>query len=89
MVWSESLKSKFELENMIIKSNSDQPVYVKDVARVERSTGPVEIIREDQAKQIIVRADSHGILMLKTALACIYHAGPVFIAGFNRLVIVH
>lgn len=61
MVPSESLKSKFELENLIIKSNSDQPVYVKDVARVERSTGPVEIIREDQAKQIIVRADSHEI----------------------------
>ncbi|MDX9962563.1 efflux RND transporter permease subunit [Desulfobacter postgatei] len=61
MVRSESLKSKFELKNMIIKSNSDQPVYVKDVARVERSTGPVEIIREDQAKQIIVPADSHEI----------------------------
>lgn len=61
MVPSESLRSKFELENLIIKSNSDQPVYVKDIARVERSTGPVEIIREDQAKQIIVRADSQGI----------------------------
>ncbi|WP_286820217.1 efflux RND transporter permease subunit [Desulfobacter sp. UBA2225] len=61
MVSSESLKSKFELENLIIKSNSDQPVYVKDIARVERSTGPVEIIREDRAKQIIVRADSQGI----------------------------
>jgi hydrophobe/amphiphile efflux-1 (HAE1) family protein len=61
MVPSESLKSKFELENLIIKSNSDQPVYVKDIARVERSTGPVEIIHEDQAKQIIVRADSQGI----------------------------
>ncbi|WP_287126750.1 efflux RND transporter permease subunit [Desulfobacter sp.] len=61
MVPSESLKSKFELENLIIKSNSDQPVYVKDIARVERSTGPVEIIREDRAKQIIVRADSQGI----------------------------
>lgn len=46
---------------MIIKSNSDQPVYVKDVARIERSTGPVEIIREDQAKQIIVPAYSHEI----------------------------
>lgn len=28
-------------------------------------------------------------LMFKTALACIYHTGTVFIAGHNGLVIVH
>lgn len=61
MVPSESLGNKSELENLIVKSNADQPVYLKDVARVERAVGPVEIIREDQAKQIIVRADSQGI----------------------------
>jgi len=61
VVPSEFLGNKSELENLIVKSNSDQPVYLKDVARVERAVGPVEIIREDQAKQIIVRADSQGI----------------------------
>ncbi len=55
------LGSMSDLENLIVKNNGHQPVYLKDIADVKRAVGPVEIIREDQAKQVIVRADSLGI----------------------------
>jgi multidrug efflux pump subunit AcrB len=34
---------------------------VRDVAKVEQAVGPVEIVREDQVKQVIVQADAVGI----------------------------
>ena len=36
-------------------------VRLRDVAEVRRSTGPVEIVREDQVKQVVVRMDPAGI----------------------------
>lgn len=36
-------------------------VRVRDVARVHEAVGPVEIVREDQVKQVIVRADSSNV----------------------------
>ena len=35
-------------------------VRVSDVARVAESVGPVEIVREDQVKQVVILADSAG-----------------------------
>jgi len=35
-------------------------VWIGDVAEVEEGLGPVEIVREDQVKQVVVRADAAG-----------------------------
>ncbi|MFW5636504.1 MAG: efflux RND transporter permease subunit, partial [Thermodesulfobacteriota bacterium] len=55
------LRSRTDLENLIVKHNGGAPVYLRDIAEVRRAVGPVEIVRENQAKQVIVRADSVGI----------------------------
>jgi CzcA family heavy metal efflux pump len=44
-------------------------VRVRDVARVVAATGPVEIVREDQVKQVVVRADPASGVSVGQALA--------------------
>jgi hydrophobic/amphiphilic exporter-1 (mainly G- bacteria), HAE1 family len=61
MVPEVSLTSKADLESLVIDSRNGEPVFVKDVATVRRSVGPVEISREDQVMRVIVRADAVGI----------------------------
>lgn len=55
------LRSRTDLENLIVKNDGGASVYLRDIAEVRRAVGPVEIVRENQAKQVIVRADSAGI----------------------------
>jgi hydrophobic/amphiphilic exporter-1 (mainly G- bacteria), HAE1 family len=61
MVPEISLEGKSDLENLIIDTRNGEPVYLRDVADVERAVGPVEISREDQIMRVIVRADAAGI----------------------------
>ncbi len=61
MVPEARLVSKTDLEGLMIDTQGGDPVYLLDVAEVRRAVGPVEIVREDQAKEVIVRADSVGI----------------------------
>lgn len=61
MVPESKLTGKEDLESMIIDTRNNEPVYLRDVANVVRAVGPVEIIREDQVKEVIVRADKSGI----------------------------
>ncbi len=63
-----SLNSRSDLENLVVDSSGDQPVYLRDIARVERAVGPIEIVRENQAKKVVVQADS-GRLSVGEALA--------------------
>jgi len=55
------LTNKSDLENLIVDTAKDQPVYLRDMAEVRRAVGPIEIARKDQIKQVIVRADSAGV----------------------------
>ena len=55
--------AKEDLENLII----DNGIYLKDVAKIEPAFGPVEIIRENQIKQIIVGSDPEGISLGEAA----------------------
>ncbi len=55
------LTSKSDLEGLILDTRNGSPVYLRDVAEVRRAVGPVEIVRENQAKQVIVRADATGV----------------------------
>jgi hydrophobe/amphiphile efflux-1 (HAE1) family protein len=61
MVPEPNLSSKEDLENLILDSRGGRPVFVRDVAEVRRAVGPVEITRENQIKQVIVRSDASGI----------------------------
>jgi CzcA family heavy metal efflux pump len=61
MVPEARIAGKEDLEGLVIAQRNGTPIMLRDVASVERATGPVEIVREDQAKEVIVRADSAGV----------------------------
>lgn len=58
MVPETKINSKEDIEQLILENIKGQQFYLRDVAEVKRAVGPVEIVRENQAKQVIVRADS-------------------------------
>ncbi len=60
IVPEQQLNSRSDIENLEIGS-ADRRVRVRDVATVERAVGPVEIVREDQIKQVIVQGDIRGV----------------------------
>ncbi len=60
MVPEPEINNRTDLENLMIESRNGRPIYLRDVATVRQSVGPVEITREDQVKQVIVRADATG-----------------------------
>ena len=61
MVPEKLITSKSDLENLILKNDQGSSIYLRDIARVRRSVGPVEIVRENQTKEVIVRMDPSGI----------------------------
>lgn len=61
MVPEPQIRNKEDLENLILDSRNGTPLFVRDVADVRRAVGPVEITRENQIKQVLVRADASGI----------------------------
>ncbi len=61
MVPEVAITGKDDLERLVIADRKGTPITLREVAEVRRAVGPVEIIREDQAKQVIIRADSEGV----------------------------
>ncbi len=61
MVSEKQIKSKTDLEHLIIKEEGASFIRLGDIAKIHRAVGPVEIVREDQVKQVIVRMDPYGI----------------------------
>ncbi|MBA2882187.1 hydrophobe/amphiphile efflux-1 (HAE1) family protein [Desulfosalsimonas propionicica] len=55
-----SLTSRQNVENLIVRANEDGTIRLRDIADVTAASGPVEIIRENQVKQITVEADMAG-----------------------------
>ena len=55
------IKSKQDIENLLVEGKNGKMFFVRDIAKVQRSVGPIEIVRENQAKMIIVRADAKGV----------------------------
>ncbi|MFN2288155.1 MAG: efflux RND transporter permease subunit, partial [Chromatocurvus sp.] len=52
-----SLDSRSDVENLVLSRLEGGHVRLHEVADIERAKGPVEITRENQVKQVIVRAD--------------------------------
>lgn len=61
MIPEKSIGSKPDIEDLVIMNRGIASIRLKDVAEVSRSVGPVEIVREDQVKQVIIRMDPTGI----------------------------
>jgi HAE1 family hydrophobic/amphiphilic exporter-1 len=61
MVPESSMTSRAAVGNLPLSCTvAGSCVRVSDVARVAESVGPVEIVREDQVKQVVILADSAG-----------------------------
>ena len=58
MVPEQDLNSRAVLEQLPVTCSAQGCIRVSDVAKVVDAVGPVEIIREDQVKQVVVRADA-------------------------------
>jgi multidrug efflux pump subunit AcrB len=61
MVPEVKIANKSDLENLLMENNRGKAIYLKDIAEVRGATGPVEIVREDQLKEVVVRADADGV----------------------------
>jgi len=75
MVPETRVRHRGDLEDLRIATAQGGSVRLADLARVEPATGPVEIVREDQVKMVIVRGDASGVSVgealaeLQTAMA--------------------
>jgi multidrug efflux pump subunit AcrB len=54
------IRSKRDVEELIISGGEGKQHRLRDLATVSRGTGPVEIVREDQVKLVVIRADVKG-----------------------------
>jgi len=61
MVPEAKIASKEAIEQLILENVKGRQFYLRDIADVKRAVGPVELVREDQVKQVLVRADSAGV----------------------------
>ena len=61
MVPEARLAAREDLEGLVLENRAGGPLYLRDVAEVRRAAGPVEIVREDQSNEVMVRADALGI----------------------------
>ncbi len=61
VVPASDLSSRQDIEQLPLRGAHGNYVRIGDVARVTSGGGPVEIIREDQVKQVIVQGDVSGV----------------------------
>jgi hydrophobe/amphiphile efflux-1 (HAE1) family protein len=60
MVPESKITSRQDVENLPLHRAEQGYLRIKDVAEVSQAVGPVEIVREDQIKEVIVRGDAFG-----------------------------
>ncbi len=60
MVPESKIISRRDVENFPLQCAQGGYLRIKDVATVNQAVGPVEIVREDQVKQVIIRGDAFG-----------------------------
>ncbi len=62
MVPEPMITSRASLEDLPLTCASPENcIRVRDVAQVTEAVGPVEIVREDQVKQVVIRSDPSGM----------------------------
>ena len=55
------IRNRSDLENLRIATAQGGSVRLADLAQVQPATGPVEIVRENQVKMVIVRGYATGV----------------------------
>ena len=55
-----TMDSRQAVEDLPLKLGAGGMIRLRDVAQVVKANGPVEIIREDQIKEVVVRGDASG-----------------------------
>jgi hydrophobic/amphiphilic exporter-1 (mainly G- bacteria), HAE1 family len=60
LVPERELTSRSNVEDLVLAVPDGGYVRLRDVAEATRTAGPVEVIRKNQVKQVIVRADAAG-----------------------------
>ncbi|MCK7515736.1 MAG: efflux RND transporter permease subunit [Desulfobacterales bacterium] len=63
------ITSKQDIEGLILNCAQGGYLRLRDVAEVRQAVGPVEIAREDQVKEVIVRGDAAAGVSVGQALA--------------------
>lgn len=61
MVPEPKITSRKDVENLLLNCAQGGYLRIRDVATVTPAVGPVEIIREDQVKEVVVRGDAVGV----------------------------
>ncbi len=61
MIAESKMIARADVENLPLKRAQGGYLRMKDVAAVRQAVGPVEIVREDQVKQVVVRGDAAGV----------------------------
>jgi hydrophobe/amphiphile efflux-1 (HAE1) family protein len=61
MIPESKITSRQDVENLPLNGSQGGYLRLKDVAEVTSAVGPVEIVREDQVKEVIVRGDAAGV----------------------------
>lgn len=55
------IKSKEDIERLVLECAQGGYLRVEELAEVRPAVGPVEIVREDQVKAVVVRGDAAGV----------------------------
>ncbi len=61
MIPENRIVGRADVENLPLECAQGGYLRLKDVAEVRQAVGPVEIVREDQVKEVIVRGDAAGV----------------------------
>jgi CzcA family heavy metal efflux pump len=61
MIPEEKIASRRDIENLVLNTAQGGYLRIRDIAQVKDAVGPVEIVREDQVKEVIVRGDAAGV----------------------------
>jgi len=61
MIPEKKITSKNDIEDLPIALDGGVVLRIRDVATVSEAVGPVEIVREDKVKEVIVRGDAAGV----------------------------
>ncbi|RJP83069.1 MAG: efflux RND transporter permease subunit [Desulfobacteraceae bacterium] len=60
MIPEERITSRRDIENLVLNCAQGGYLRLSDVAEVRQAVGPVEIVREDQIRTVVVRGDAAG-----------------------------
>ena len=74
MIPESRITSRQDIENLILSSTQGGYIRLRDVAKVVHTVGPVEIAREDQVKEVIVRGDAISGVSVGHALSSLQAA---------------